>query len=92
MQLKLLCELSRHRCVPLSVLCACAGELFVRKLASRVAARVAQESLGSGPVTAAPVQGAVFVPSPSFMAGQESAGVGSTRGPLAGLLPDWLLP
>lgn len=65
----------------------------MRKLASRVAARVAQESLGSGPGAAVPGEASsAFSPAPSFMvSGQESAGLGS-RGPLAGLLPDWLLP
>lgn len=69
-----------------------AGELFVRKLASRVAARVAQDSLGSDPLAGVPGQSSTaFSPSPSYMAGRGSAGVGA-RGPLAGLLPDWLLP
>jgi len=68
----------------------CAGELFVRKLISRVAARIAQESLGQDERNYT-VGGRAAVVRPAYLLGQQAAalGVGS---PFAGILPDLLLP
>ena len=68
----------------------CAGELFVRKLISRVAARIAQESLGQDERDMTAGGGATAV-RPAYLFGQQAAalGVGS---PFAGILPDLLLP
>ena len=68
-----------------------AGELLVRKLVSRVAARIAQESLGQDEREMA-AGGRTAAVRPTFLLGQQqdaALGVGS---PLSGLLPDLLLP
>jgi len=68
----------------------CAGEMFVRKLISRVAARIAQESLGQDEREFT-VGGRAAAVRPAYLLGQQAAalGVGS---PFAGILPDLLLP
>ena len=74
----------------LSLPSRCAGELFVRKLISRVAARIAQESLGQDERDMA-AGGRAATVRPAYLLGQQAAalGVGS---PFAGILPDLLLP
>ena len=74
----------------LTLLSRCAGESFVRKLISRVAARIAQESLGQEEREFT-VGGRAAAVRPAYLLGQQAAalGVGS---PFAGILPDLLLP
>jgi hypothetical protein len=64
--------------------------MFLRKLVSRVAARVAQESLGQEERELA--GGGRWAPTrPTFSLGQQDAALG-VGGPLSGVLPDLLLP
>ena len=64
----------------------------MKKFTARVAARVAQEGLGSGAGLSAPGQTSPAYSASSFSATQGNGAGMDMRGPLAGLLPDLFLP
>ena len=79
-------------CTPAFTLHNCsAAELFLRKLVSRVAARIAQESLGRDERELA-AGGSAATATSSFYMGQQDAALGVASSPLAGILPDLFLP